>query len=155
MKLIAIHGFKNNEKELIEFDDAHKTGSRGEDPADKWFHPDGVHKGARFSIGGDKKPAEMKNMQKHLDLIRQLSAAQVIGDGTDEALCKRIDAEVAQDKAGIAEQRKLMAAGGNASVTTQVLEVLAAMGIKFPVPNAAPSGKLPPVPPGSSKPVSA
>ena len=120
MKLIALHGFKNNAKELIEFAPGHDPLAEN---ADKWLHPDGVHKGARFSIGGDKKPAEMKNMQKHMDLIRELSTAQVIGDASDADLCKRVDEEVVADKAKVEENRKLKAAGSNDALIEQAVKV--------------------------------
>ena len=122
MQLIAIRGFKNTNsaKPLIKFASDHATADdNGE--ALPGRHPDGVHKGARFTIGGDKKLDEMKNLPGERDLIRQLLSATVIGDGTDTDLCKKIDAEVALEQKQREETSRLLAAGSSADTTRQLL----------------------------------
>jgi hypothetical protein len=120
MQLIAKQGFKNTNtaKPLIEFAPEH-------DPIDKdgntvpGRHAEAVHKGARFTIGGDKKLDEMKNLPAQRDLIRQLLSAGVIGDGNDVDLCKKVDAEVKLEKAQREENSRLLAAGSQGDAFRQ------------------------------------
>lgn len=131
MLLIAKIGFKNNAKEYIEFDKGHEpVDSSGETVPDR--HPDGVHKGARFSIGGDKKIEEMKNMQKHLTVIRQLASAEVIGDGNDKDLCKKIDQEVKTEKRQREEAARLAAAGSSADIARNTVSAMQEAGWTAP-----------------------
>ena len=115
MNLIALRGFKNNAKDQIIM-----VG----DPV----HEDGVHKGARFSIGGDKSYKEMRD-KKLLDLIANLNHAECIGDAADKALCKRIDDEVATEARQQKEATAAASSGGTADVARAVAAALQELGI--------------------------
>jgi len=130
MNLIATRGFLNTNrcKALIKFADGHGPLDDNGDTIEG-RHVDGVHKGARLSIGGDKKYADMKNMQQEAALIRDLNSAGVVGDAADTELCAKIDAELKTEAKQRTEYRKLYGAGSTADTTTQVVSILVALGI--------------------------
>ena len=112
MNLIALRGFKNNAKDQIEF-------AKDVDV----LHEHGVHKGARFSIGGDKPFKEIRE-RKLQDLIATLNHAECIGDAGDSALCKRIDEEVKVEARQRKEATTSTATGSTAEVARAVIAAL-------------------------------
>jgi hypothetical protein len=94
MKLIALKNFTNNcELEI---------------PAAK--HPRFVHKGARFSIGGDA-PVDKISSKADKALIGQLAAASCAGDAGDPKTVKRVEDEIAEDKAREESDAKALKTG--------------------------------------------
>ena len=136
MNLIAAHGFLNPKKSqpLIVFADGHgpldKDRQPREDKDGAPRHPSSVQKGERFSIGGDLPLAKVS--RDELGLIVLLQHCKVIesteGDEGKAAVAK-IEKELAQERRAQEENKLLMQRGSTADVTTQVVAVLASMGI--------------------------
>ena len=83
MKLIATRSFRN-------------TGQRIE--VEGALHPLHIGKGATFEIGTGNDLVVMKRLDRDsVELIGRLSLAGCIGDGTDAALCARVEAELAEE----------------------------------------------------------
>lgn len=76
MKLIAIRSFKNPQRVLT---------------IKNALHPDHVHMGARFDIGGDVPREKLKKDERAL--IDQLAIACCISEQTPE-VCKKVDEQV-------------------------------------------------------------
>lgn len=86
MKLIAKRDFRNPGRVL---------------PVENAIHPDHVHKGAQFAIGGDT-PFEKLNRADR-ELVSLLNSSDCLADGSDDSIVRRILGEVA------AERRKAQA----------------------------------------------
>ena len=83
MKLIALRDFRNIGG-AIEIKDAR--------------HDLHIHKGAIFTIGQGDDLVAMKRLDRDsVALIGRLSLAGCIGDGTDAALCAKVESELADE----------------------------------------------------------
>jgi hypothetical protein len=140
MQLIARQGFKNNAKGYIVFGDGHETtDSNGDAVAGR--HPDGVHKGARFSIGGDRELDDLNGVNGlpyHSSVIRELLTAGLIGNANDATLCKKIDAEVAAEK----RQQETSGAAGDAGVDNRSENFLSGRGSQLRPANVEDRARL-------------
>ena len=92
MKLVATSDFKNTHPDKIEVDNA--------------LHPAHVHKGARFSIGGDLPIEKLAASDKML--VGQLNNSGRIVYETQTEAVKKIDEEVARAE----ESKEKPAKGG-------------------------------------------
>lgn len=82
MKLVAIRDFRNPDGKI-----------KLDQPAQ---HPDHIHFGATFSIGGDKALKDLRGDEK--TLVGLLSAANCIGDATDRKTMDQVAAELSKQK---------------------------------------------------------
>ena len=92
MKLVCASDFRNTTPDRIEIDDA--------------VNAKHVHKGARFTIGGDAPLEKLSAADKRL--VGELNNAGRIVDESQKDLVARIDEEVKQ--AATIEKKKLAAA---------------------------------------------
>ncbi len=109
MKLIALKDFRNNA-------DLEVDGQK---------HVHHVHKGARFSIGRADELKDLSAAERML--VAQLTVSGCVGDPTGEAgekLCKKVDAEVKQDKVREENAAKLDRQADASKLVLQLTELL-------------------------------
>ena len=146
MNLIAIRGFKNVEsiKDIIKFLPGHAPVDDAGEAVDG-RHPEGVHKGALFTIGQDRPFDDLSDKLKLI--VLQLRHAKCIGE-TDgdkgKALVEKINKEVAKEQKDAKDAKDATASGSLKDLMNQLLT----LGWKPPVtPPTAPVKAPPATPP--------
>ena len=120
MKLIALRNFRNVQG--LELDGNSALNERH------------VHKGATFSIGGNKDFKDLSKSDQRA--ILELNAANCIGDATDEKLAKRIQKEAAIERDSETRAATTAVAAGSPADMVRILSE-AGFTVKPPKPEKA------------------